>query len=76
MFQLTQASVPVWVLGPTEPMQIDDENGNTQWRDSEVLELSQINKYDTFINKGKGYDPSPGYKQIKVHFVYAVKHDG
>jgi hypothetical protein len=40
------------------------------------LELSQINKYDTFINKGKGYDPGPGYKQIKVHFVYAIKHDG
>jgi hypothetical protein len=59
-----------------QAMQIDDDNGNTQWQDSEVLELSQINEYDTFIDKGKGYDPSPGYKQIKVHFVYAIKHDG
>ena len=40
------------------------------------MELSQITKYDTFINKGKGYDPGPGYKLIKVHFVYAIKHDG
>jgi NAD(P)-dependent dehydrogenase (short-subunit alcohol dehydrogenase family) len=54
-------------------MQIDDDNGNTRWRDSEVLELSQIDEYDTFIDKGKGYDPGPGYKRIKVHFVYAVK---
>jgi hypothetical protein len=59
-----------------QAMQIDEENGNTQWQDSEVLELSQINEYDTFIDKGKGYDPGPGYKQIKVHFVYAIKHDG
>jgi hypothetical protein len=59
-----------------QAMQIDDDNGNTQWRDSEVLELSQIDEYDTFIDKGKGYDPGPGYKQLKVHFVYAVKHDG
>jgi hypothetical protein len=37
---------------------------------------ARLTKYDTFINKGKGYDPGPGYKQIKVHFVYAIKHDG
>ena len=35
----------------TQAMQINEENGNSQWQDSEVLELSQITKYDTFIDK-------------------------
>ena len=46
------------------------------WRDAEVLELNQIDEYEVFINKGRGYAPGPGWKKIRVHFVYAVKHDG
>ena len=57
-------------------MQIDKENGNTLWRNVEILELGQIDKYDTLIDKGVGYVPGPKYKKIKVHLVYAVKHDG
>jgi hypothetical protein len=51
-------------------------NGDTKWRDSEVLELGQIGDYNAFHDKGKGYRPGPEYKKITVHFVYAVKHDG
>jgi hypothetical protein len=57
-------------------MELDRINGNTKWRDSELTELRQVDEYETFIDKGKGYTPGPGYKKIKVHFVYAVKHDG
>jgi hypothetical protein len=38
-----------------QAMQINQENGNTKWQDLEILELSQIGKYDSFIDKGKGY---------------------
>ena len=57
-------------------MQLNKENRNTLWREAEILELGQINKYDTFIDKGVGYVPGWEYKKIKVHLVYAVKHDG
>ena len=56
-------------------MALDEENGNKKWFDAERLELKQINEYDTFTDEGKLSKPLPGYKQIKVHFVYDVKHD-
>ena len=31
---------------------------------------------NTFLDKGKNAPIPDGYKKIKVHFVYAVKHDG
>ena len=46
--------------------------------DAITLELDQINEYNTFIDKGyhrKVASPS-GYKKIRVHFVFDVKHDG
>ena len=59
-----------------QAMELDKRNGNTRWRDAELLELQQIDEYETFINKGRGYVPGPGYKKIRVHFVFTVKHDG
>ena len=33
-------------------------------------------EYKTFIDKGKKAAIPKDYKRIRVHFVYAVKHDG
>ena len=41
-----------------------------------ALELAQIQEYKTFIDLGKGTPGPEGYKKIKVHFVFDVKHDG
>lgn len=57
-------------------MELDAKNGNTRWRDAENTELSQIMEYNTFEDKGLGARFPPGYKQIRCHFVYDVKHDG
>lgn len=59
-----------------EAMELDRKNGNTRWKDAEKVELTQIDDYDTFTDYGKGGKPPDGYKKIRVHFVYAVKHDG
>ena len=59
-----------------EAMEFDRQNGNTKWRDAEILELKQIDEYDTFIDKGENFKPSSNYKKITVHMVFAVKHDG
>ena len=49
------------------------------------MELDQINKYQVFIDHGRAkYDPKSkrftnaphGYQKIKVHLVFACKHDG
>jgi len=35
-----------------------------------------IDEFSTFEDLGFGGNPCPDYKKIRVHMVYAVKHDG
>ena len=73
---------PVYMYGFLVPrnhdqaMDLDHANKNTKWRDAERKELDQIDEYETFIDKGKDYRPPSEYKKIRVHLVYACKHDG
>jgi Reverse transcriptase (RNA-dependent DNA polymerase) len=57
---------------------LDQRNGNTLWRDATVLELTQIDDYVTLIDKGHHTKVKApiGYKKIRVHLIYDVKHDG
>ena len=57
-------------------MQLDAKNGDTKWRDAEIYELDKIHSYNTFKNLGRHANKPVGYQMIKVHMVYAVKHDG
>ena len=65
-----------------DAMRLDKENGNTHWQDAMDLELTQIHEYKVFKDTGKakfhnGKAVTPdGFQKIRVHFVYAVKHDG
>ena len=65
-----------------DAMRLDKENGNTHWQDAMDLELTQIHEYKVFkdtakaqFHNGKVVIPD-GFQKIRVHFVYAVKHDG
>jgi hypothetical protein len=57
---------------------LDEKNGNTLWGEATVLELNQIDEYITFTDKGHHSNVTlpAGYKRIRVHIVYDVKHDG
>jgi hypothetical protein len=55
---------------------LDKLHGNDKWQSTTKLEMSQLHKYDTFHDKGIGTTPGEGFKKIRVHFVFAVKHDG
>ncbi|MFM8621767.1 MAG: reverse transcriptase domain-containing protein, partial [Holophagaceae bacterium] len=57
---------------------LDQRNGNTKWQDANALEFGQLFEYSTFRDLGHWKDakPPPGYKKIKVHLVFDVKHDG
>ena len=57
-------------------MELDRLAGNTKWRDSELIELGQIDEYGTFEDLGNGDRKPEGFKKINVHIVYDVKHDG
>ena len=73
---------PIYHFGVQVPrnyeqaMEFDERNGNTKWQDSIDIELKQIDEYDTFIDKGADFKPGPDFKKIRVHLVFAVKHDG
>ena len=72
---------PIFMFGTQVPRdyrearRLDERNGNTKWRDAEKTELAQLDEYSTFQDKGKGHVLPPEYQKIRVHFVYAVKHD-
>ena len=65
-----------------DAMRLDKENGNTYWQDAMDLELNQIHEYKVFKDTGKAQSHNgkvvipDGFQKIRVHFVYAVKHDG
>ena len=61
---------------PQEAIRLDTENGNTFWQDSMALEMAQLKEYNTFKDLGRGATPPDGHRKIRVHFVFAVKHDG
>ena len=58
------------------------QHGFQHWQDAMDLELSQIHEYKVLKDTGKaqfhnGKAVTPdGFQKIRVHFVYAVKHDG
>ena len=56
--------------------ELDRQNGNRKWQDSIDLERKQLQEYSTFKDKGVGVDPSKGYKKIRVHIVFDLKHNG
>ena len=55
---------------------LDEINNNHKWRDCTRLELTQLNKYEAFIDFGKDGQLPAGCKKIGAHFVYDVKYDG
>ena len=61
---------------PQEALLFDKENGNTRWKDSMLLKTQQLQECNTFTDLGKDVPAPEGYKKIRVHFVFAVKHDG
>ena len=65
-------------------LELDKINGNSRWYDATKKELDQINEYQVFIDYGiDKYDPKSkrittapqGHQKIKVHLVFACKHD-
>ena len=57
-------------------VQLDTKAGNTKWQDATSLELDQIDSYQAFQDLGKDAPAPTGYKKIRVHLVFDVKHDG
>jgi len=70
---------PVYKFGVQVPrnhqhaMELDEENGNTLWKEAEDREIGQIDEYEAFVDIGRGKYPGKGYKRIVVHLVYDVK---
>ena len=68
-----------------QALQLDEQNDNSKWYEATKLEMDQINEYKVFQDHGKAlYDPKSrkvsnppnGYQKIRVHLIFAVKHDG
>ena len=53
-----------------DAIRLDKENSNTHWQDAMNLESTGKAQF----HNGKAVTPD-GFQKIRVHFVYAVKHD-
>jgi hypothetical protein len=75
-----QAKGPVFQFGVQVPRNIkeahnlDRQNGNSNWQDAMQEEIHSLLGYSTFKDDGH-IKFLPGFKNIHVHFVFAVKHD-
>jgi hypothetical protein len=59
------------------PVLINEKAGNTKSQDStKLVEMAQLDDYDTFKDYGHSGKPPDGYTKIRVHLIFAVKHDG
>jgi hypothetical protein len=74
------AKGPVFQVGVQVPRNIkeaydlDKRNGNNNWQDAMQKEKDSLLAYSTFHDEVH-IKFLPGYKNIHVHFVFAVKHD-
>ena len=61
-----------------EALDLDTRNGNTMWADATSLEMEQLHDYSVFLDKGlyELIGIPTDFKRIRVHLVFAVKHDG
>ena len=66
-----------------DAVRVDEGNGNTKWQDAIDIELAQINEYNVFQARSKAVfvgrkviNAPVGYRKIKVHVVFDVKHYG
>ena len=55
--------------------QLDGENRNF-WKNSVSLEVEQMDNYKVFRDLGKHAPVPEGYKNIRYHIIFDVKHDG
>ena len=60
---------------------LDDKFGTSRWKEAVIKELGQLDEYEVFDDlghKNSDYDKSKlkGYKWIRTHLVFDVKHDG
>ncbi|CAJ1953823.1 unnamed protein product [Cylindrotheca closterium] len=58
-----------------DALRLDKLHGNTKWQDATKVEMDQLAKYKVFIDLGRGTPIPKGYQKIRVHLVYACKHD-
>ncbi len=57
-----------------DAIRLDKLNGHNKWKEAIDYEIGCMNDYEVFKDNG---DKQPhGYKKIRVHLVFDVKHDG
>jgi hypothetical protein len=59
-----------------QALELDKINKNNLWELALQKEVGQLGDYDTFENFGYDANAPDGYKRIRAHVIYSVKHDG
>ena len=59
-------------------IKLDEQSKTTHWKDAVALEPQQIDEYQTFKHYGHHikFKPPDGYKKVRVHLIFDIKHDG
>ena len=59
-----------------DAVHLDEQNSNTLWQDTTKLWMELMQEHKVFKDSGKHAPVPDGHKNIHVHLVFDVKHDG
>ena len=61
-----------------EACRFDECNSNGKWTFATTLEMTQLDEYDVFIDRGEFQTSQipEQFKKTKVYLIFAIKHDG
>ena len=82
VLQLSTSQTPKYKFGVEVPrnvkhaLEIDKANGNTAWMDAMMLEINQLNDYETFKCIPEDGKVPFGFKRIPYQIIFDVNFDG
>ena len=62
--------------GYTHGVILDNKNNYTKWQDITKLSMKQQDDYQTFDALSLHTDVPEGFKKIRFHLIFDVKHEG
>ena len=54
----------------------DEQNKDKLWGEATKTEMKQMNMFEVFKDHGLNAPVPEGYKNIRVHLIFDIKHDG
>ena len=59
-----------------DTMRLDKQNKDKLWGEATKTEMKQVNMFEVFKDHGLNAPVPKGHRNIRVHLIFDIKHDG